>query len=136
MRAAPLLSAGDLPGTPWERLEQLIRTVLEARRERVGFYRILQHAMEDPATPDGFKELARRQGRKFRETLLQLIREGQASGEVAQDDPEELVLAVLAIFSGLSTMVMGGSERLRQHFPSADVVLRMLRPVQDPGRRS
>ena len=135
VRGAPLPSALDPSGTPWERLEQLMRTVLDARRERVRFYRILQHAMEDPAAPEDFKALARAQGGRFRDALRELIREGQAAGEVADGDPEELALAVLATLFGLSSMAMGGSERLSEHFPSAAVVLRMLRPCAGPERR-
>lgn len=128
MHSAPLSSAAQVAGTPGERLEALIRVLMHARQERPQFYQVLQHAMNDSAMPERFRKLARRQGHAFREQLAQLIRDGQASGEVAVDDPEQLVVAILAVLAGLSTLALGPAERIAEHFPSADIVLRMLRP--------
>lgn len=42
--------------------------------------------------------LAEQRGREFRRQLRELITEGQASGEVAGDDPDQLVTAISASF--------------------------------------
>lgn len=128
MAKAPLPSAQGLSGTPWERLEELTRQILQARRERAGFYRILLHALDDPAAPAEIRERVRGQGRRFRDMLLEVIAEGQAAGEVALGDPQELALALLAVFSGLSSPALGGAQGALGRVPSAEVVLRMLRP--------
>lgn len=115
----------DAPGTPGEKLRRLVTGILMMRREHPEFFRLIEHVMHDPGTPPDLLELCRARGMLFVTALRDLIMEGQASGEVAQGDPEALLLAVLACLEGLSNLALR-DPRCRAHFPDADVVMRIL----------
>ena len=59
--------------------------------------------------------------------LRQLIVEAQATGEVADDDPGQLVAVVLATIDGLTRFALSHPDQ-REHFPDPRIVLRMLAP--------
>jgi hypothetical protein len=64
--------------------------------------------------------------------MKQLIIEGQATSEVAAGDPDQLVAAMMACLHGLwSGMTLLDPEEIKNHFPDAKIILRMLRP--DPN---
>lgn len=113
----------EVPGTPGERLRHVISRLLRTRREQPEMFLLLNHVLGDRATPGDLLELARRRGREFRRTLRQLIVEGQATGEVASDDPDQLVAAVTACLDGLGrTAIAQPASR----FPSDGIVMRLL----------
>jgi AcrR family transcriptional regulator len=114
-------------GTPGATLERLLTTLLESRRDHPEMYRVMYHMLEDRATPPDIADLFRQRGMKFVELLRQLIVAGQASGELAGDDPDQLAAAVLASLDGLTRFALNHPE-LRGHFPEPRIVLRMLRP--------
>jgi len=123
-------------GTPGERLDWLISRLVEARRDRPEFSQLFYQVLSDEATPHDLRERAARYGQAFQDALRQLIIEGQATGEVTADDPEQLVTAVLASLDGLTRLAVINSERFQQHFPDAMIILRMIRPGTDKsGRR-
>src|SRR5229473_589037 len=68
------------------------------------------------------------QGLAYRDVMRQLIVEGQAAGEVAEGDPDQMVIVVLACLDGLSRLVLWDSEQVKKHFPDAGLLLRMLKP--------
>lgn len=125
-------SALEMPGTPGERLDHLVSTLIEGRRARPELFQLLHHVLNDERTPGHLLELVAGLGRQFQETLRQLIVEGQLTGEVAAGDPDQLVSAVTACLDGLSRQALRFSEQDGAHFPDAEIILRMLRP---PGRR-
>jgi AcrR family transcriptional regulator len=120
------------PGTPGERLQLLVRTLVETRRDQPHFYELLNHVLSDHGTPPTLLELARGRGQMFVKILRQLIVEAQATGEAAPDDPDQLVSAVVACLEGLSRCAMRNPEQQRSHFPEARIVMRMLTPVPEP----
>lgn len=117
----------EMPGTPGERLHFLISRILEYRRERLEFYQLFQ-MFHDEATPDHLRELMRKQSQTFQDVMRQLIVEGQASGELAKGDPDQLVLAVIAFLNGLSNLALRSPEKFKNHFPDTEIILRMLKP--------
>lgn len=117
----------DFPGTPGERLDFLISRLVETRRDQPEFSQLFSQVLSDAATPRGLREQALRRGLEFQEALRQLIVEGQATGEVAVGDPDQLVTAILATLDGLARLAITNSERFQQHFPDARIILRMLR---------
>lgn len=121
----------DMPGSPGTRLRRLIASVLWFRLEHPEFSQLIEHVMSDAATPSDLLERCRRRGMSLVTTVRQLIVEGQATGEVAPDDPEMLVIAIMASLEGLSNAALRHPE-CRAHFPDADVVMRILevRPTQ------
>jgi len=121
----------EMPGTPGERLDFLISSAWEGRREHPEFYQLMYQVLSDEAAPDNLRELIDRQGQAYRDVMRQLIVEGQAAGEVAEGDPDQMVIVVLACLDGLSRLVLWDSERVKKHFPDAGLLLRMLKTHSD-----
>ena len=124
----------EMPSTPGERLDMLFSRLVEGRRESPEFYQLLYQAAGDEAAPDNLRELISKQGQNFQAVLRQLIVEGQATGEVAQGDPDQLVTAVMAYLDGLTRLAVYNPERFKEHFPDAGMILRLLKPPS--GQRS
>ncbi len=91
----------------------------------------MYQVLSDEAAPDNLRELIDRQGQAYRDVMRQLIVEGQAAGEVAEGDPDQMVIVVLACLDGLSRLVLWDSERVKKHFPDAGLLLRMLKTHSD-----
>lgn len=115
-------------GTPGKRLALLISYILEDRRRNPGFSQLLYQVLADDSTPNELKQLAIRNGKVIQDIMRQLIVEGQASGEIAKDDPDQLMVALLAFFDGLMkrASLLGGAGEA--HFPETRIILRMLKP--------
>jgi hypothetical protein len=64
----------------------------------------------------------------MREIMRGLIVEGQATGEIANDDPDKLVSALLACVDGLSRVARLSPEEVEKQMPDAGMILRILRP--------
>lgn len=58
--------------------------------------------------------------------MRQLIVEGQATGEVIPEDPDQLVTAFFACLVGLTRWAVYDSEQF--NFPATTILLRMLMP--------
>jgi AcrR family transcriptional regulator len=113
--------------TPGATLERLLTVILEARREHPELFQVLYHVLEDRATPPDLLDQVRQRGMRFAELLRRLIVAGQASGEVAGDDPDQLSAAILAMLDGLGRFTLSHPD-VRGRFPEPHIVLRMLRP--------
>jgi AcrR family transcriptional regulator len=127
-RLAILQRILEMPGSPGKRLQLLISKSVDNLREWLEFYQLTQHALHDAATPDQLRELLRQQVQSYQDVLRQLIIEGQAAGEVATDDPDQLVLVITACLNGLSGLAMRDPQQFHEHFPDAGIILRMLKP--------
>lgn len=113
-------------GTPGERLRRLLTAILEARRDHPEVFQLIDHVLEDEDAPADLVSECHRRGRWFVQTLRELVVAGQATGEVVPGDPDQLVWAVIACFEGLSRLRLRHPEHGCAHFPSADVVLRLV----------
>ncbi len=120
-----------MPGTPWERLAFLVSMAWEGRRERPEIYQLLYQVLDDEATSDDIRELIGRQGQTYQDVMRQLIVEGQATGEAAEGDPDQLVIVVLACLDGLSRLALREPEWVKKHFPDAGIILRIFKPHAD-----
>ena len=130
-----LLSSGlpePMSGTPAAQLELLVSRLLQVRREHPEFVQILYRVLSDRPAQDDLREAARKRLEVLTNLLRSLIVEGQATGEVADGDPDQLVTVIFACVDGLSRLSLNDPERSRKHFPDTEIVLRMLRP---PARR-
>jgi len=75
--------------------------------------------------------LAQEQSKTYRSVLRQLVVEGQATGEIANNDPDKLVAAVTACVAGLSQAATWQTPELFQTtFPDVAIILRMLIPQE------
>lgn len=121
-----------LPGGAAERLDRLITTMVEARQAEPELFLLFQHVASDPATPGDLLEVIRARGRAMAAAMRQLIIEAQAAGEAAQDDPDQLVTAVLACLDGLGRLAVDRPGQGAGHFPAAEIITRMLQLPQPP----
>jgi AcrR family transcriptional regulator len=120
------------PGSAAGRLRRLITTMVEARRAQPELFLLMQHVVTDSATPRDLLDLIERRGRAVADTMHHLVTEAQAAGEVARDDPGQLVIAVMACLDGLGRFTLGHPEAA-QHFPTVQIITRMLEPPRPPG---
>ncbi|MBV9231516.1 MAG: TetR/AcrR family transcriptional regulator [Chloroflexi bacterium] len=117
----------EIPGTPGERLKFLIAKFVESRREHPESFQLLDQILHDEAMPDDFRELVHKRGLVLQGVLRQLIVEGQASGEVAAGDPDQLIRAIFACLVGLTRQAAYDPEHYLEHFPDAEIILRLLK---------
>ncbi|HVU12437.1 MAG TPA: TetR/AcrR family transcriptional regulator [Phototrophicaceae bacterium] len=117
-----------MPGTPGERLRRLLALIFRYGPERLEYYQVFIQALEDKTLPPDQRELMLRRGLGFQSLIRQLIIDAQASGEVAPGDPEQYVILLIALFDGLSRQTLRGAERLKDHYPDVDIILKMLKP--------
>ena len=120
-----------MAGTPGERLDFLVSMAWEGRREHPENYQLMYQVLDDEATSDDIRELIGRQGQTYLEVLRQLIVDGQASGEVAEGDPDQLVIVLLSCLDGLSRQALREPEWVKKHFPETEIILRLFKPSLD-----
>ena len=117
----------EMPLSPGERLNKLVSKLIESRRQP-EFIQLLDRMHNSEATPDELREMMHQRGYALVHVMRQLIVEGQAAGEVAADDPDQLVRAILACIDGLTRWAEYRPENYGEHFPDASIFLRMLKP--------
>jgi AcrR family transcriptional regulator len=118
-------------GRPWERLEALLARIVNARREHPEFFQLLYHVLSDDDAPTELRARMNERGTFLATELHKLIVEGQAVGEIAQGDPYQLVVALLAYLDGLTRFSLYDPQRLKEHFPEVRIVMRIFRPEPD-----
>ncbi len=129
----PAARLRKVEGTPGERLELLIGSIVEDRRERPEFYRFLYQAISDQSLAPDLRRVARKNGRVIQEEIRRLIVEAQATGEIAKDDPDQLMTALMSVVDGLARWTPLYDRESKDPFPRSGIVLRLLRP--DPSGR-
>jgi len=151
--------AWELPGKPGERLRSLLTQILNGVREHPEFILLVQQMLREeadrdhPREPgqeasqtvrfpfqqvvrnegahDHLRKLAQEQSRTYRNVLKQLIVEGQKTGEIVLDDPDQLVGAVTACVAGLSqSATWQAPEQFQKSFPDVSIILRIFFPQE------
>ena len=126
-----------LPGTTGERLGLVLTPMLGSLRQNPEFPQFLNQILRDENVPVDLREAVAKNGTVIKKGIRKLIVEAQASGDVAADDPDQLLFALLATIDGLVSR-MSDPMRIeeRKHFPDPRIILRMLSPhVGDTGAR-
>ena len=131
---AAILRFDELPGTPGEHLDRLITRLVENRRDHPEVSQLHAHVLSDPATPAVLRNQAIAYGQVFQDMLRRLIVAGQKTGEVRVADPDQLVTAVLAALDGLTRLALTNPERFQAHYPDANIILGMLKPLAKRDR--
>lgn len=120
-----------LGSTPGQRFERMVTNMIELRRTSPELFRLLQESGRGSKMPAKLRRELAEHGRSIRTLLRRLITEGQASGEIAGGDPDQLVIALLACLDGLGRVGQWPSPPSgRVTFPDAAIVLRMFRPAE------
>ena len=115
-----------LSGTPGERLNFLISKSLENMREHSEFYQFSAQIFDDETMPEDSRNLLRKYGSAYQKLMRQMIVEAQAAGEIAADDPDQLLMVITACLDGL--LAMRNSSQFKRQFPEAGIILRILKP--------
>jgi AcrR family transcriptional regulator len=124
-----------LQGTAAERLGLLLTYMLEGLRQKPEYPQFLNQVLRDGNVQVELREAVAKNGRVIRNTIRKLIVEAQASGDIAEDDPDQLLAALLAYIDGLvSRMTDPGRIESRKNFPDPKIILRMLKPDADSKR--
>lgn len=119
----------QVQGTPGQRLTLLITNMLEANRQNPGIAQIMYNALEDETTPADLKAIVRRNGQELQGAIRQLIVDGQAAGEVIKDDPDQLLVTLVAFVNGLTKRAtLLDPKDPKFHFPEAKIILRIFKP--------
>ena len=114
----------SLAGTPLEKLRRLTEQFLLGMSEEPIYYQIFSQAM---ALSGRAHETIRKLDTLVR-ILHELIVEGQSSGEVSKQDPDQLALIYLSCLFGLAAGIGLHSRHLNEHFPITETILRILKP--------
>jgi AcrR family transcriptional regulator len=125
----PAARIKQIQGTPGTRLALLISYILEDRRRNPGFSQLLYQVITDESTPNELRQHVLRNGKVIQDVMRQLIIEGQACGEIANDDPDQLMVALIVCFDGLMKRAsMLDAAAGKNNFPDTRIILRMLKP--------
>ncbi|HEX2909474.1 MAG TPA: TetR family transcriptional regulator C-terminal domain-containing protein [Chloroflexia bacterium] len=116
-----------MPLSPAERLHRVVTALVEMRRHP-EFIQFLDNLHHSQLTPQELRTSLDRRAHALQGILRQLIIEGQAAGEVAAGDPDQLLRAILACLDGLVRLAHYYPEDYDEHFPDAQIFLRMLKP--------
>ena len=126
----------QIQGTPGMRLALLISYILEENKVNPGFSQFFSQVLADDSTPNELRLIIQKNGQIIQDIMRQLIVKGQAIGEIAKDDPDQLMVALLACINGLMKRAsMLNPKDAQKHFPEAKIILRMLRPDPELGVR-
>jgi AcrR family transcriptional regulator len=125
---ATALPAQEPPATPGERIALLITRLVEYRRDHLEVFQLLDQVFNADKAPDDLAELIRGHRERFLGELRQLIVEGQAGGEVAPGDPDQLVIALSVALEGLTRFGLHHPEHFQRLCPEPGILLRMLKP--------
>lgn len=118
----------DAPGTPWERLRSLCARMFEGVTSSPGYTIILLQTAVGGAAPEEAVRITRDQAPAVVADITELIRQGQAAGEVADGDPAEMARVLYSIvLGGLAGMLLVGVRS--DVYPVADTVMRVLGPA-------
>jgi AcrR family transcriptional regulator len=115
------------PGSPWERLEMLCAEMVEGAHATPEYFRIIVRAQMGESPSSAVHTLVNQYGERIWGNIVALIREGQAAGQVAAGDPNELSYLLNAIVQGL-TLNLTTYPLIAEAFPSVETVMRFLRP--------
>jgi AcrR family transcriptional regulator len=142
-QTVPDASAGfqklvEMPGTPGERLATLISSIMGARgqREPLEAHQLLHQALDAGVMSEEICELLSKRYHMLLATMRHLIVEGQATGEVASGDPDQLVAVMSACLDGLTRWALRDPEQFRTYVPDAQIVLRLLHPSTEKKKVS
>jgi AcrR family transcriptional regulator len=119
----------DMGGTPLERLTFLLSGALVWLREHPMYALLTHHVASDETTPNDLRDLMQKQKHLTHEAMRRLIVEGQATGQIAGGDPDQLLHALESCLVGLALSAISQSpEQFQKNFPGVEVLLRLLKP--------
>lgn len=126
---------GPRAATAGDRLRRLVTDLVEARRAQPEIFALLDPIVRDQTTPPELLELVAARGREVVATLRELVVAAQVDGEVAPDDPDQLVVALMACLDGLTRFVAAYPDQALTDFPDPAIVMRLFAPPSPKADR-
>jgi len=121
-----------MPGSPWERLlftctELLSR--IPGLPDAPDYILLVAQSKKNRVIPDATRAQISGYEKNCLDLQVELVRQGQAAGEVIDSDPVELVIVFNSVIQGLADRWTDADkhEDMRQHFPRPETVLRFLK---------
>jgi hypothetical protein len=102
--------------------------MIERRRKDPWFFQFFYQAMTIDGLPADLRKQIKQQGLSMREIVRGLIIDGQATGEIANGDPDKLASALLTCVDGLSRVAQLSPADVEKQMPDAGMILRLLGP--------
>jgi AcrR family transcriptional regulator len=117
----------DLPLSPWERISQLTTIILDGILSEPEEFLLSQQAMISDSVPQEIKEIAIKSAMQGMELFRQLLAEGQAAGQVAQGNVEEMAMLYFSCIGGIAmNFIYFPFPRIT--YPHPEGLLRLLKP--------
>ena len=119
---------------PWERLTLITDRMLQGLIIHPEYMLILTQSLVNQDTPPEVGKLLASLGQQVNTHLVKLIEAGQAAGEVAQGNPQELAMIFFATIQGLAItqftqgmFIQSAPSSSTNFLPSPAAVLRLLK---------
>lgn len=126
--ASPQDSTNEISGSPLEKIGEMVSCVISNRKNEPYLYKFIYQALIDEKTPEEIRQKIASRGLRARETIYNLIVAGQKRGEIAQDDPNILVLSLFDCIEGAwRRMAYQNTLEIGDTFPPVEIILRMLK---------
>jgi AcrR family transcriptional regulator len=120
---AGIKSIYQLPGSSLEKIKTLTAEILNEGSQL--YFMLMHHARTSDEVPLTAKKIIEENSMKtYIDILEPLFIEGQKNGELAEDNPSELISCYLSILSGLMTLNIQGDETYQ--IPKVDLLLRFI----------
>ncbi|MBG9810464.1 TetR family transcriptional regulator [Bacillus endophyticus] len=120
---AGIKSIYQLPGTPLDKIKTLTAEILNEGSQL--YFMLMHHARTSDEVPITAQKLIEENTMKtYIDILEPLFIEGQEKGEIAEDNPSELISCYLSLLSGLMTLNIQGDENYQ--IPKVDLLLRFI----------
>ncbi|MBN2531549.1 MAG: TetR/AcrR family transcriptional regulator [Spirochaetales bacterium] len=122
-----LNTAMDVPGTAWEKIENLstilVRNALSG--ESSLYFLIMLQAMTQGKSIPGLLDYVVKRSEAYYEKLVPVIIQAQKSGEAVKGDPVVLAAAYFSFVQGLATLVFQGKGMEKKIIP--EILINVLR---------
>jgi AcrR family transcriptional regulator len=115
----------QLSGSPYQRLYWLTERMLQSIRSQPSRHQIILQALTQPGRPSA---LVQEMSSFMQTNLRQLLVAGQASGEICQNDPDQLVVLYLCSMQGLASGLYFFADHAVENFPAVTTILHMFTP--------
>lgn len=136
-------------GTPTERLELILSEILkrvenfeitiqatlgDGLENHFNFFQMhLQQMRSGSPEEKESAKMMRSQYLALRDGILEILADGQESGEFIREDAQKQAVMILSCVKGLASLAIHRPEHFKAHYPYTDLILRMVKAGPPPG---
>ncbi|MGE5674049.1 MAG: TetR/AcrR family transcriptional regulator [Mycobacterium leprae] len=120
-----------MEGTPLERIRRMVRDQMNVFRNMEDYVRLTQYVIGQRQRFPELAQLCFDFSRRYAETLVPVILEGQRMGQLAKQDPYDIAGIYFSLLNGLALVV------LKPHGPiwesAVEAAVRIFAPIEPEG---